>query len=168
MCCVTGNTSLYLRELWFGDFFEEKECHKEFRMKSLRSHVHATWKDRHQDLSNEYVENLIAPYLSDQELWTNKIPSMLSGYFKDLGKLLTNMTAKLNKGATLGFVVSNSVYGGIPIPTDLLLAHTARSIGYTVESIDVYRGIIPSSQQYVAVKDKSLMRESLVILSWNQ
>ncbi|MDX1940292.1 MAG: hypothetical protein SFU99_07060, partial [Saprospiraceae bacterium] len=131
---------------------------------SLRSHVHATWPERYSYLSNELVDGYIRDILDQQDLWSTKIPSMLSGYFKDMGQLLSLLGDRLAPGARAGFVVSNSFYGGVPIATDLLLAQTAAKLGYKTVGIDVYRGIVPSSQQYKLIEDKYFMRESLVIV----
>lgn len=157
-------SKIYLRELWLGDFFKNKEDHAGFRESSIRSHVHATWNERNSDLLNPIVETLIRPALYGQKLWSKKIPSMLSGYFKDMSRVLQLVHPKCIAGARLGFVVSNSFYGGIPIATDLLVAQSALELGFKVISIDVYRSIVPSSQQYKRIEDKYFMRESLVIL----
>jgi hypothetical protein len=93
---------------------------------------------------------------------------MLSGYISDLGKCLYNISQNLNKGATVGFVVGNSVYGGIPIATDIILAEMAEKLGYKCSAVRVYRKVIASSQQMVLLneEEKHYVRESLVILKW--
>lgn len=158
-------SKIYMRELWLGGFFTSKEDLRSFRQNSIRSHVHATWEERHSEFSNPFVDDLVVGLLEPQNLWSRKIPSMLSGYFKDLGKFLSTIHEKLCDDAKLGFVVSNSFYGGIPVATDLLLAASAEMLGYKTVEIDVYRGMIPSSQQYRRIEDKYFMRESMVLLS---
>lgn len=157
-------SKIYMRELWLGGFFQSTSDQVDFRTNSIRSHVHATWKDRNTGLGSEIAETLICPSLEVQELWSTKIPSMISGYFKDIGALLTNLKPKLRKGASFGIVVGNSVYGGVSVATDLLIAQLAESIGYEVVRIDVYRGVIPSSQQYALINDRRWARESTVIV----
>lgn len=157
-------SKIYMRELWLGDFFKSKDDQKKFREDSIRSHVHATWQDRHIEHRSSIIEDLINPALHSQELWSKKIPDMLSGYFKDIGALLHALHPKFESGATFGIVVGNSVYGGMPVATDLLIAEIARNIGYDVKRIDVYRGMIPSSQQYNLINDHRWARESTVIL----
>lgn len=157
-------SKIYMRELWMGDFFKSTEDQKKFREESIRSHVHATWKDRHTQHGSAIIEDIINPDLKSQDLWSKKIPDMLSGYFKDIGALLYDLHPKFAPGATFGIVVGNSVYGGLPVATDLLIAEMARSIGYDVKRIDVYRGVIPSSQQYNLVNDHRWARESTVII----
>ncbi len=158
-------SKIYMSELWLGDFFASKSDQNDFRQASLRSHVHATWKERYQKAGSPVVDEVIRPYIEGQSLWSPKIGSMLSGYFADLGNLLNNLKPRLRQNARMGFVVGNSFYGGIPVATDLLLADLGRSQGYLVEEVRVYRGVIPSSQQYRKLGDnRKYMRESMVIL----
>ena len=74
------------------------------------------------------------------------------------------MQPRLRKGASFGIVVGNSVYGGVSVASDLLIAEMAERMGYEVARIDVYRGVIPSSQQYALIDDKRWARESTVIV----
>ncbi len=157
-------SKIYMRELWLGDFFKSKCDQKKFRESSLRSHVHATWEDRHPEYSETITDSLIKPILDQQKLWSNKISSMLSGYFKDLSRVIDLIGKKSESGTRAGFVVSNSFYGGIPVATDILISSCAEKLGYKTVSIEVYRGMIPSSQQYKKIEEKNFMRESLVTL----
>lgn len=158
-------SKIYMSELWLGDFFTSKSDQVSFREQSLRSHVHATWSDRNQAFGSNIVNDLIRPKLEVQKLWSTKIGGMLSGYFKDLGKLLVELKPRLTKDARVGLVVGNSIYGGIPVATDLLLADLGTNLGYKVEEVRVYRGVIPSSQQFKLLgQNKKYMRESLVVL----
>jgi hypothetical protein len=157
-------SKIYICELWLGDFFTQPESQKEFRMKSVRSHVHATWPDRHEDKGSRVMNELIYPLLAGTELWSKSIPNMLRGYFMDLGEVLNQLSRKLKPGSPVGFVVSNSVYGGIPIATDLLLTETALPHGFEIDRIEIYRHMIPSSQQFNMITNKEYLRESLVVL----
>lgn len=158
-------SKIYMSELWLGDFFQNKEDQSEFRAGSVRSHVHATWEPRYSSLGSAIVDSLIRPKIEAQNLWSPRIGEMLSGYFQDLGKFLVAIKPKLADGAHLGFVVGNSFYGGLAVATDLILADLAQKQGYEVDRVRVYRGVIPSSQQYRNLGDnKKYMRESLVVL----
>ncbi len=158
-------SKIYMSELWLGDFFSSREDQIQFRENSVRSHVHARWDERHQSFGSAVVENIIRPHVDEQNLWSSRIGSMLSGYFQDMGKLLVAIKPYLGDGAPLGFVVGNSFYGGIAIATDLLLAELAQQHGYEVECVRIYRGVIPSSQQYKLLgENRKYMRESLVVI----
>ena len=157
-------SKIYLQELWLGDFFTIAEDQQSFRKASIRSHVHATWSERHSEEGLPIVDNEIRDHLTAQKLWSHKIADMLSGYFKDLGYMLRLVKPKLTDNAVIGIVISNSFYGGIPIATDLLLGELGLRMGFNVESIMIYRRTIPSSQQYKQINEKEYMRESLVLL----
>ncbi len=160
-------SKIYVCELWLGDFFQDDSDKKDFRLNSVRSHVHSRWPDRYVEMGSLLVNNHISPYLAQQKMWSNYIPDMIKGYFMDLGKLLSSLYPIIEKNSPLGFVVANSAYGGIPIATDLLLSDLGSKFGYTTEKIEVYRKIVPSSQQYKRMPNQEYLRESLVVLRKN-
>jgi hypothetical protein len=161
-------SKVYLVELWFGNFFKEKKDQKEFRENSVISHVHYKWNPRHNNYGHNLVENEITQYLTNCKLWDKKIPQMIVGYFSDMGKVLFELIPNLNKGATIGIVVGNSVYAGLPIATDILVSEIAVKLGYELIGIESYRTLTPSSQQLKIIRneDKKFLRESLIILKW--
>ena len=161
-------SKVYLTELWVGGFFTSKGDQKQFRDKSVISHVHYRWSPRNEAYGANIINNLIVPILEKKDLWSNNIIPMLKGYFSDMGKFLYNLSKNLNDGATVGIVVGNSVYGGTPIATDIILAKQAEELGYECLNIKVYRKVIASSQQMVVLSEyeKSFVRESLVVLKW--
>ncbi|GAB3635370.1 site-specific DNA-methyltransferase [Hymenobacter arcticus] len=157
-------SKIYLVELWMGDFFTEKQSQVDFRAQSLRSHVHARWAARHTDYGSALVNGPIYDYLKAQPLWSNQIPSMLVGYFADMGYLLHLLAERCNPGAVVGLVVGNSYYGSLPIATDLILSMLGRQHGFEPVEINVYRNVVVSSQQFTRALDRKYMRESLVVL----
>ena len=161
-------SKVYLTELWVGGFFSQNEDQKQFREKSIVSHVHYTWSPRNEDFGSRIVNDLILPILSEEKLWSKNIRPMLKGYFSDMGKFLSNLSKNLNLGAIVGIVVGNSAYGGTPIATDIILAKQAEDLGYKCLEIKVYRKVIASSQQMVILseQEKHFVRESLVVLRW--
>lgn len=161
-------SKVYLSELWVGGFFSQNEDQKSFRDKSIISHVHYRWQPRNEVYGSSLVNDIIAPILMTKKLWSNNIIPMLKGYFSDMGKFLYNLSENLNIGATVGIVVGNSVYGGTPIATDIILAKQAEDMGYSCKQIKVYRKVIASSQQMVILSEseKNLVRESLIVLKW--
>ncbi len=158
-------TKIYYLELWFGGFVNSKADQKDIRMKSLRSHCHATWPDRYTNFHLPELNDEIIPLLSQQKLWTNKIPDMLNGYFADMEEALRQIYNALKVGGHCSIVVSNSAYAGIIIPTDVFLAMIAEKIGFKVNEIAVERLIITSSQQYKKTEHvRKYLRESIVKL----
>lgn len=161
-------SKVYLIELWFGEFFKSVNDQKEFRESSIISHVHYSWKRENLNKGSALINEEVFYYLSKQKLWNKKIPIMLKGYFSDMENVLKQLIPNLNNGATVGIVVGNSVYAGLPIATDLLLSEIALRLGFEVVSIEIYRNLSPSSQQskIIAESSKKYLRESLIILKW--
>lgn len=161
-------SKIYLLELWFGDFFKEKNDQKKFREDSIISHVHYTWKRELKYEGSIVINTLVTDYLNSFNLWNKNIPKMLSSYFKDMENVLLKLIPNLNNNSVVGIVVGNSVYSGLVIPTDLLLSEIAKKLGFIVEGIEVYRYLSPSSQQIKMIEDsdKLYLRESLVVLKW--
>ena len=158
-------TKIYYLELWFGEFVKDKNDQKDIRMKSIRSHCHATWPERYTEFHLNDLNDILLPFLSQQDLWTDRIPGMLNGYFADMEYTLKQIYASLKQKGHCAIVVSNSAYAGIIIPTDILLAEIAERIGFTVEEIEVERLIITSSQQYKKTEHiRKYLRESIVKL----
>lgn len=157
-------SKIYMCELWLGDFFRSTADQQQFRAASMRSHVHARWESRFDLFGSPTINDIVFPLLSNQKLWSSEIPNMLRGYFMDLGRLFFGLRQVLKDNSPAGIVVSNSVYGGIPIATDLLVAEVAMQQGFEVCEIQVYRHMVPSSQQFVRVREKELFRESMVVI----
>ena len=89
---------------------------------------------------------------------------MVRGYFDDMQRVLEEIYRASKRGAKCYIVVANSCYRGILVPTDLLLAKIAKSIGFEVEPIIFARRIRASSQQMNEIHENfgELMRESIV------
>ncbi len=163
-------SKVYLVELWFSRFFKDKSDQKRFRENSIISHVHYKWNPRNEKFVHDLVNVNIRNYLNNSKLWDRKIPQMLVGYFSDIAKGLYELIPNLNNHATVGFIVGNSVYSGLPISTDLIIADIAEKLGYIVLGIETHRKLTPSSQQQKIMRDedKIFLRESLVILKWKR
>ena len=150
-------------------FFKTKEDQRQFREKSMISHVHYQWK-RHSKIAIPVIDELIVPLLQSKKLWSNRIPQMIAGYFYDLYTCLMNLTNNINDGAILGLVVGNPTYAGVVVATDMILADIATTLGYTCLGIQIYRRVVPSSQQtkLIEPEDQKYVRESLVVLQWKK
>lgn len=158
-------TKIYYLELWFGGFISNTAEQKAIRMESVRSHVHATWPERYSEFHLKSLNEELIPLISEQKLWSDRIPIMLNGYFADMENFLKHAFVCLKKGGHCAIVVSNSAYAGIVVPTDLLLAQIGERLGFAVEEIEVKRLIITSSQQYKETEYiRQYLRESVVKL----
>ncbi|MDD4187161.1 MAG: DNA methyltransferase [Bacilli bacterium] len=159
-------TEIYKLELWFGGFVNEYSDLKNLRKLSVRSHLSAELDNEDEEpLKKSPMLSQLLDKLDSKKLWDKRIPVMLKNYYEDMFKTIANSFKMLESGGFCCIVVGNSAYGGVVFPTDLLLADYAKSIGFKVDCIDVYRYIIPSSQQYeLTIKYKKYLRESVICL----
>lgn len=158
-------TEIYKLELWFGDFVSDYADLKVLRKFSLRSHLNANFKE---DIDHLYtIPELeeVVKNVEEKELWDKKIPTMLKLYFHDMFRVIEKCYLSLEKDGFCNIVVSNSAYGGVIVPTDLLFSLFAKKVGFEVDRIEVARYIITSSQQYHITKEqKNYLRESVICL----
>jgi DNA modification methylase len=155
---------VYKLEFWMGNFVKDYSGFKFFRDMAMRSHVNSSFdhKIKNYNKDIDVIANTIATY----NIWNKNIPDMLRGYFDDTYELLKRMKDIFVKDASCYIVVANSGYKGILVPTDLLVADIAKSLGYEVEKIMFARKIRSSSQQMKELNGKydNLMRESIVVI----
>lgn len=154
---------VYKMELWLGDFVKEYSDFLKYRELAIRSHVNSKFSHQFK-YENEAVDTTAA-LIGTYNVWNKHIPDMIRGYFDDMRIILERLYKVSQRGALCSIVVANSGYKGVIVPTDLLLAQIAESLGYKVEKIILARSIRASSQQMKELRAKSnLMRESIIIL----
>lgn len=158
-------TEIYKLELWFGDFIAEYRDLRRLRDASLRSHLSANLDEDADELYTLPLLEQVIKEISKKELWDNRIPRMLQLYFHDMFRIIETCYTLLENSGFCNIVVSNSAYGGIIVPTDILFAQYAKKIGFEIDVIEVARYIIPSSQQYKITRNqKKYLRESVICL----
>jgi len=158
-------TEIYKVELWMGEFVKDYHDFKPLRNSAVRSHLNC-YKISDSSNKNYLVElSLLIKSLESIQLWDKRIPTMVQNYFIDMFEIIIQLFNSLKRGGVCGIIVSNSSYGGIIIPTDLLIAKYSKKIGFKVKKIEVARFIITSSQQYNKTKKyKKFLRESIIHL----
>lgn len=114
-----------------GSFVKNYDDFRFYRDMAMRSHVNSSFDH---SIKN-YVKDVdvIASTIATYNIWNKNIPDMLRGYFDDIHELLKRMKNLFVKGAACYIIVANSGYKGILVPTDLLIADIANSLGYKVE-----------------------------------
>lgn len=154
---------VYKMEIWLGDFVKDYSDFLKYRELAVRSHVNSKFSHNIHN-QNAFVDT-IASLIGTYNVWNRHIPDMIRGYFDDMHNIIERLYKIGQKGILCSIVVANSGYKGIIVPTDLLLADIASSVGFKVEKIILARSIRASSQQMQELKSKSnLMRESIIIL----
>ena len=158
-------TEIYKLELWFGDFVKSYDDMRSLRNISLRSHLSA---DLRKNNENEFIHPILEDIffrLKGIDLWDDRIPYMVNDYFYDMNSILHQSYNLLKHNGLCSIVVGNSSYGGVIIPTDLLFSELAIENGFTVDSFEIDRFLITSSQQYDETKENgNYLRESVICL----
>jgi hypothetical protein len=161
-------SDIYRPELFLGRFVESNAALMKVRLKTLRSHVQASWAAPKKDEFGLLYANCINELRQSGSLWDPRIPKMVQAYFEDMDKILRQLRLRALKNASVWIVVSTSAYGGVQVPVDLILAEIGERAGWALREVGVLRHLRSSSQHVKHVNDverKSVpLRESVVIL----
>lgn len=161
-------SDVYRPELFLGRFVESNAELMEIRLRTVRSHVQASWTAPKRDKFGVLYRNCIAELRETMDLWDPRIPKMVQAYFEDMETILRNLRFRALENASVWIVVSTSAYGGVHIPVDLIIAEIGERSGWLLREVGVLRHLRSSSQHVKHVEDiaqKSVpLRESVVIL----
>ncbi len=150
-------------ELWLGEFVKNSDDFKKLRNTGFRSNTNSL-NCKPIIYKNENLESLISLF-DPEKIWNPRIPNIVRGYLDDMHTLLNKLYSQTVNGGHVGIVVGNSAYSGVIIPTDILIAHIAKEIGFKVKNVFITRHLTTSSQQKQELEYlKSYLRESIVIL----
>ncbi len=154
---------VYKLEMWLLDFVQTRSQFRQLRGAALRSHVSTPIEAT--DLLDYPPLDALVEVIDGIRLWNTRIPAMIRGYFDDMYLALAEQARVLKPGACLVCVVANSAYGGVPIPTDAILARIGERVGLDIEGIFIARRMNTSAQQLARWGgDKAYLRESAVVL----
>ena len=151
-------------ELWFGGFVDSYDDLLALRKRSLRSHLGAALGGEVIDLPE--LEDLIEAMDPSSSAVRMRVPALLRGYFSDMAQVLRHCRAVLVPGGQCCVVVGNSAYGGVIIPTDVLIARLGVAAGFDMATVVPVRHLTVAPQQRNDLQGREeLMRESVVVLS---
>tara|TARA_R110002051_G_scaffold291647_1_gene355736 strand:+ start:1252 stop:2631 length:1380 start_codon:yes stop_codon:yes gene_type:complete len=151
-------------ELWMSGLVETYGDIRAIGERALRSHVEMPIVvPDSRTLPSELYE--LVEQIDPTKLWNSKIPKTIFAYFLDMRELLAGVYRTLSNGGECHIVIGNSAYGGVVIPTDVLLAKIAVDLGFSVERVEIARHLTTSSQQRKAMQPLvAYLRESIVVL----
>jgi hypothetical protein len=162
-------SDVYRPELFLGGFVDSNKSLMKVRLKTVRSHVQASWELPKKEHFGTLYNNCIAQirgYADD--LWDPRLPTMIQAYFEDMEGILRGLRQRAHTNASLWLVVSTSAYAGVEVPVDLILAEIGQRTGWFLREVGVLRYLRSSSQhvKHVAEKERKSvpLRESVVIL----
>lgn len=154
-------TDIYRPELFLGKFISSSQELKSLRQDTIRSHVEIALPVPRNDYFGEIYYSVYHRIYNSGLGWSKQIPRMIQSYFEDMEGVLSDLYEKAKKGGELWLVVANSVYFGIEIPVDLILAEIGTHNKWHLVRIEVLRYINRRKTKYCGNINK--VRESLVV-----
>jgi hypothetical protein len=156
--------SNYQLELGFG-FVDDVTALRRLRKQQLRSHLESPWAPT-RTLELAALDEFLAAYLASdlRSAEAGRVFRMVCGYFEDMSQVLTGLHTVMRPGSIAAMVVGTQVFGGEPLPTDLLLAEIAELHGFAVKEIWLARMKGMAVQQRARVTKGVTSRESVILL----
>ena len=165
-------SDIYRPEMYLGKFVSDTAELRAVRLRTIRSHVQASWRQPiEEDFGALYLNSMASLKERKDALWDQRIPTMIQAYFEDMKNVLSHLKEHAQAKAQLWIVVSTSAYAGVEIPVDLIIADIACKLGWRLKEIGVIRNLRSSGQHFKTiegeVKSQLQLRESAVVLSAN-
>lgn len=131
------NTKL---ELWFLKELRNKDSLRLFRDDALTSAI-CDVKKEYSNLDIELHSPLLERTLQrlQETAYDRRIPLMTKCYFAEMYELFRGLTRHLNNNAKLFIDLGDSIFGGVHIPTDLILNEVLGGIGYRFDKRIILR-----------------------------
>ena len=121
------NGTNYLRntklELWILDFLKHDTI-KILRERAVTAGINDTFTHKNVTPVSSEVDDLVTKL--EQVAYDQRIPIMVSTYFSDINKVLSNVRNSLKEGGRCIWVTGDSIFSDIYIPTDLITMSIAR------------------------------------------
>ena len=160
-------TDIYRPELFLGKFIESSQELYDLRLKTVRSHIQAKWKEPIlSDFGLIYSQAFRHVIEHKNELMHKSIPNMVQAYFEDMYNILLNLKNRAESNAQIWLVVSNSAYANMEIPVDLIIGDIGVKAGWFLKEIGVLRNI--KRRKTKLSPDISTLRESVIIFKNNR
>ena len=131
------NTKL---ELWFLKELSNKDSLRLFRDDALTSAICDVKKEYDNveiDLHSPLLEKTLKRL--KETAYDRRIPLMAKCYFSEMHELFSGLKRHLNQNAKLFIDLGDSIFGGVHIPTDLILTEVLEAIGYNFDERIVLR-----------------------------
>jgi hypothetical protein len=156
--------SNYQLELGFG-FVHDAAALRHLRKQQLRSHLECPWAPT-RTLELAALDEFLAAYLASdlRSSEAGRVFRMVCGYFEDMSQVLGGLHSVMHPGAITAIVVGTQVFGGEPLPTDLLLAEIAELHGFAVKEIWLARKKGMAVQQRARITTGVTSRETVILL----
>jgi len=162
-------SDIYRPEMFLGKFVHNTTELRAVRLRTVRSHVQASWRQpTEDDFGPLYLNSITSLRERKDVLWDHRIPTMVQAYFEDMKNVLRQLKKHAHANAHLWIVVSTSAYAGVEIPVDLIIADIAGKVGWRLKEIGVIRSLRSSGQHFRTIEEDNKgplqLRESAVVL----
>ena len=160
-------SDIYRPELFLGDFVASTTELMDIRLRTVRSHLQASWElaeDR--EFGETYAECAEELLRVNGSLWDRRVSAMVQAYFEDLKRVLAGLHVRAAGNASVWMVVSTSAYGGVEVPVDRIVAEVGESVGWAVRGVKVVRRLRASSQH--VARGRIGLRESVVVFDGSE
>ena len=128
------NTKL---ELWFtGMLSETKDLHT-FREKAITGGINDAFKSKHIESTIPEVQKLLLKVRKNA--YDIRIPIMISTYFEEISLCFESLLRVMKHSSKCYWVVGDSAFSEIKIPTDIISTDIAKKIGFKHERTDIIR-----------------------------
>ncbi|HET8658248.1 MAG TPA: hypothetical protein VFM55_04520 [Micromonosporaceae bacterium] len=156
-------SAVYQLELALGEFVSDAAGLRRVRKQLLRSHLEAPPRDEYlveQPALREFLAAVNGSRATGDQ--AGRVLRMVAGFFEDMADVLARLAEALQMGGSVGLVVGTQTYYGQHLPTDLLLAELAKTVGLEVRELWIARAKGVASQQRGLASLPS--RETVLIL----
>lgn len=131
-------------ELWFLRMLASKSDLRKFRDSAITSGINDVTRKKlslarssetrfHSTLLNETLK------LLNEAAYDMRIPAMVENYFYDMHDVLAALPSVLNEGGVIAIDLGDSVYSGIHVPTQDILAEMLQNSGFHLDETVVLR-----------------------------
>jgi DNA modification methylase len=128
------NTKL---ELWIGGWLTSKEQLHDYRRSAVTAGINDVFKSKRiQEIPNQIAE-LVASI--DKASYDSRIPTMVATYFEDIRHCLESIYRVMMPGSKCYWVVGDSAFWKIRVPTDKITTDIARDVGLNHEGSSIVR-----------------------------
>jgi len=119
------NTKL---ELWFLRCLRMADDLADFREKAITAGINDVSARKNGGTNHPAVQTVVDRLA--QNAYDPRIPRMVEGYFRDMSMVLVGLQPHLTPDAVLAVDIGDSIYGGVPVPTDQLLCELLNDLGF--------------------------------------
>ena len=144
-CVITSppylNGTNYFRntklELWFTEMLSSSEQLHDYREKAITAGICDVFKSKRRETNIPIVREIVKEI--SEIAYDSRIPVMVSTYFEEISTCFQNLFRVMKSNAKCYWVVGDSAFSKILVPTDDITVEIAEKIGFKHEKTDIVR-----------------------------